>query len=211
MRGVIIGTGAWEGLAKESAAAASEMTGLEFTVVTRPFKEVAHPSWLKLWIPAVFPDAEGWLILDADMVMLRKWDPRELLRPGISAVNDRIHLPIVEKECRELGLEVDRYVNGGFLLFDAAGAEMLKAQQHRHPSYGRWLEQASINEAFQKAPAGMSTILPQHYNHVCNCFQVEARPSDYASSTIVHIVGLKGRLQRFRNCRELLLKTRTKS
>lgn len=205
LRGFIIGTGAWRGAARETAEAASANTGLPFTVIEEDWVGLCHPSWLKLWIPERYP-ADGWLVMDADIVPLRPWNPMAILERDAGAVHmarDRAGLEIVERECLAMGIpRPDLYCNAGMLLFAEGGRKVLEQAREEYPRGGRWIEQSLVNRHVQTS----RVLYPfaRCYNHVCSAWQVEADPDAFRFSVNVHVVGLKNNLARLGRVRKLL-------
>lgn len=207
IQGIMLGIGDWAGLAGETAARAAALTGVEFEVVTRPWMEVPHPSWLKLLAHLEFPHADGWLIMDADMVPLRQWNPRQLLETAggrLAQALDRPH-PAVVAECAEHGLNPANYVNGGLMLYGPQGAEVLELA-HRMPRVGRWMEQTVVNLARARMPE-RSGIIERAFNYVVG-------PEDLAKAGVLaaaagaitaHVVGARGNLPLVRACRAEIL------
>ena len=122
MIGVTIGIGAeWARLARATAQRMSAHTGLECRVIDSCTYGVAHPSWLKCHVHRIFPEADSFLLFDADILPLKEWDPHGLFeslgRPfcGVPEPNSNL---MVRDECEAWGLGYpDIYLNGGLLMY----------------------------------------------------------------------------------------------
>jgi lipopolysaccharide biosynthesis glycosyltransferase len=211
MLGVIIGTGPWKEIAEQTAARAEALTGVPFVTIAAPFREVAHPSWLKLWVHDFFEQEDSFILLDADTIPLKRWDPRGWLSrdPGaLWAARDR-DIPCVHAECRDHGLRPDHYINAGLLLFHRkGGARILEAARQYHPEKGRWLEQTGINIAVRDGTAtGRSRLrfLPRAINYVCKADDVLRDPSAHRHNITLHTVALGGDLEKFKAANEALI------
>jgi hypothetical protein len=200
----MLGIGAWAELARETSAAAEELSGVWFEVVTEAWREVPHPSWLKLWVAERFPKSDGWLVMDADMVPLRRWQPEKMLEESdgrLLIARDREH-PAVVAECREHRLRVEDYSNGGLMLFGRRGAAVLEHARQWFPRLGRWMEQTAVAKAAEEMESEVCRIR-REYNLVVGPEQVLRDPAAVARRAVTaHVVGLRGDLKRFRECRE---------
>lgn len=204
MKGVIIGTGSWKETARATAEQAARMTGLEFEVLDTPWVDVPHPSWLKLFV-AERVKATHWLIMDADMIPLKPWNPLELLGDyPLAMARDRL-IPSVVNECRKYGLRQDLYTNGGLMIFDKRGAEILAEAKKYLPAYGSWMEQTGVNAVCQHHLCRDKVrLIPQAYNRVCFAEDVIAKPQDFRHAVNVHVVALKNDLAKFARAKAAL-------
>ena len=152
MIGVTIGIGeGWTALARQAAQRMSWHTGLKCHVIetAADFPQVAHPSWLKCHIPEMFPEADSFLIFDADILPLREWDPHGLFEQigrAFCAVPEPNGNPDILAECRDWGLGFpDIYVNGGLILCGREHDYIWQRTWQHHPAGGRWAEQTALN------------------------------------------------------------------
>ena len=151
MIAVTIGIGdGWKQAATRAAARVQEMTELAVHIIDRNDFGAAHPAWLKLKIPEMFPAHDEFFYFDSDILMLRHWLAREMFeamgRPFM-AVPDVNSLPVL-RECQAFQLPFpDWYVNSGLFVFGREHRPVLDAAWARHPSYGTWLEQTALNRA----------------------------------------------------------------
>jgi hypothetical protein len=151
MIGVTIGTGEpWKAVAEVAAKRMTQMTGLECVVIDERFKPVCHPSWLKCHVIDHFKEQDSFLLFDADIIAIKKWNPQQLFeslgRP-FCAVPD-MRSDIVFEECNQLGIAFpDCYVNGGLTMFGREHKVIWENTWRRHPKCGRWLEQGALNLA----------------------------------------------------------------
>jgi hypothetical protein len=151
MIGVTIGTGEWKKQARDTAHRMEAMTGIPCFVIEEDAYNCAHPSWLKCHIHRIFPNADSFLVFDADILPLRGWEPDTLFEMSGRAfmgVPEPNASPAVLAECKAWGLGYpDTYLNGGLLLFGREHAPVWDRTWSRHPQGGAWMEQTALNRA----------------------------------------------------------------
>jgi lipopolysaccharide biosynthesis glycosyltransferase len=166
MIAVTLGVGpVWEDVARFSAARMAAMTGLRTEVVTEVPAGLAHPSWAKCSLLEMFPEEDGFLYFDADLVAMKPWQPELLWESygrGFCAVAEP-YGKAVDMECQSYGLNPGRYINAGLLLFGPAHAWIWERTLSRHPRFGSWYEQTALNVALQEEGPGPRR-LPAAYN-----------------------------------------------
>jgi hypothetical protein len=167
--GLTIGVGVFEGLASDMARRNAAVFGVDWEVVrVAPVVGVRewHPSWWKLWAFDLFPEAEGIMYLDADIVARSSW-PLEDLCGGFSAVRDLPYRRVHENECALYELDPACYINGGAWFCRREHAEVLERARAMGPNYGSWLEQTALNRALLDTPGALH-LLPQTFNHLAH-------------------------------------------
>jgi hypothetical protein len=192
MTGVCIGIGEGWGIAALRARWRMEqMTGLQCQLISWKFEDVSNPSWLKCHIHRFLPpETAPWLVFDADLLPMRPWNPAALYNSRFTAVRDQ-PTDMLRGECDAYGLDIDRYVNGGLLMFDASHAAIMEETWTRHPRYGRWLEQTSLNVSLKNKPV---TYLPETFNKLMRPDRedISAEALRDRPEVNVHLCGLGG-------------------
>ena len=166
MLAVTIGIGdGWDRAANTAAMLVRKFTGLPTAVISRDEIGAPHPSFLKLHIPAMFPDHAEFLYFDSDIIMRQHWSPEYIFadsgRPFI-AVPD-VRSDAVFQECNRFGLPFpDWYLNAGLLIFGREHAPILRSA-YDAGQVGSWLEQTGLNIALLKSRAEILR-LPRTFN-----------------------------------------------
>ena len=191
MLGVVIGIGSeWKKCAKRSAFLMHSNTGLECHVVSEwpNGRELANPSWLKLWLQDEFP-GQDLMIFDADMIAIQPWNPVEQLGTyDMAWVSDRG--PQSSAECLNRGLDPAKYGNGGLILI-RAGCRILQQSRKYYPDRSAWFEQTAVNLTVQSGHDFQVRLMPDLYNFlVRRRHHSKAVAGDYAQAYNLHFVGL---------------------
>lgn len=160
MLGITIGTGDWGPVAEAAAARMQEMTGCLTTIIRNDDSRFAHPSWNKLFLngPCFFFDADIWC--------MKRWNPQELLDryQRTLMLPERPHTAI-KTECQLYGIPLDSYYNAGLIIMTGNEGPLFENAFSRHPTYGRWLEQTSLNRSVVELKWQVQP-LPDAYNRM---------------------------------------------
>jgi len=169
------------------------MTGLECRVITDVFCGAYHPSWQKAKLIDHFPNVDSFLVFDADLICLRRWNPDvlfETLGRPFCAVPDR-RTDGVYEECAELSIAFpDIYVNGGMTMFGREHKPVWDEVWKRHPKCGRFLEQGALNLALLDLDIQVCR-LPKRYNVVTHRGQITQSELDALGAINLHATNLK--------------------
>lgn len=185
MIGVTIGIGEkWAKLAHATARRMAHTTGLQCHVIEADEFACAHPSWLKCHIHRIFPEEDSFLLFDADILPLRKWNPeglfRSLRRPFLAVPEPNAN-PHLIQECADWQLGFpDVYINGGLLIYGREHGFVWDRVWSMHPNGGRWLEQTALNRALADECVELCR-LPRHFNLMAQHGQIK---SIYCRSTL---------------------------
>lgn len=205
MIGVTIGKGEWREVAHWAANRMEYTTGVRCYVVGDAMGiEAAHPSWLKCWIPTLvermgLKNAEGnkpdsFLMFDADVVGLRKWDPQGLFRllDRPFCVVPEPDVPLIEGETSKYDLpHPDWYVNGGFAIFGREHQHVWDSVWAKHPEYGSWWEQTALNKVIQEKRVHVCR-LPRWFNSLAYGGQYNTAHSGVGEPRVInmHLAGV---------------------
>lgn len=169
MIGVMLGLGSYRNTARLSASRAEHMTGLEFTVIEQPprgFPAHEFPGYVKL---ALFDlvDADRVLYLDADTVVLRRWD--------LAALSDRDEFICVRDQfidlypASDVGIPRSRYFNSGMFIANRESHEQLFDHASRLWRSGTssppTMDQSALNYAVQALRVPVH-FLPEEFNYL---------------------------------------------
>lgn len=183
------------------------MTGVECTVWFEwqdARREIlSNPSWMKCHIIEEFGVlAAPFLVFDADILPMRPWNPEALYRGRFTGVAEAPNT-MIRQECNAYGMRQDRYINGGLLMFDASHRSIWDETWSRHPHYGRWLEQTSLNKSLDGKAV---TLLPHAFNTLLQQEGEDLTPEGLKARPEVnlHMCGLRGDIDRLLRVQEEL-------
>ena len=202
--GVIIGTGPWRDEARITADLAQSNTGIPFVVLDQLIEGPSHPSWMKCWVPELV-DSDLTILMDADVIPLRKFDPVALLGDrDFVAAHDTKH-PCVSRVCEPHNLDPDAYVNGGLFIFNRRGADVLREARklHDHWDHPFW-EQTPVNIAMSLVQLKKGWI-PRVYNQCQEIDHLEKELSRWIHCVNLHALSLRNDIGRFQNLRRNIL------
>lgn len=189
MLAVTIGIGDdWQKLAEFAADRMRKMTGLRVVVAKESSETLVHPAWLKCSIMRQFPEVEAFMIFDADMICLRKWEPLQIynaMRGAFCVVAEPLTAPVAT-ETENYGVKPGCYFNSGLIICGHQHQPIFDDALTRYPVCGSWIEQTSLNiSAFAK---GEVTLIPEKFNtlaHRGNYYRVNQ------STVNAHFCGVK--------------------
>jgi lipopolysaccharide biosynthesis glycosyltransferase len=166
MIGVTVGVGPYEKTAFLAAARARDMTGLNITVLDEGMlrnSSLNDPYVARLAIFNVV-DADCVMYFDADIVMLKPWNPRSWEdAPSFVAVRDQF----IDRYGGDADLSSETYVNSGFFIAQRRSHAALLAE-----AYDLWLQngselamgdQTALNAALSAKSVPIE-LLPEEYN-----------------------------------------------
>ena len=121
MIAVTIGCGERYGpLAELTASRVRAMTGLETRILGIDAMRrwnVPKPHYLKMRLFREFPEADSILYFDADLIYLRRWDPRVFEgRKEIACVGDLPNSGLILQDADVTGVPIREYFNSGFFI-----------------------------------------------------------------------------------------------
>jgi hypothetical protein len=164
---VTIGTGALERMAQLAAREVRALTGLETVVLGQrelSASGFAYPTLLKFRL-FDFVNAEHLMYFDADMVCLRRWDPKQYFgRREIVAVRDRM-FDTIRNEASTWDVPVEDYFNAGFFIASAIHhREWLRLAEAILPTRPTaMLDQTVLNAARQQLSIPLH-LIDRRYN-----------------------------------------------
>lgn len=209
--GVCFGVGdGWQEAARWAAARMERVTGFECVTIGAPppgfTGAVRHPSWWKCKVFDFVPaDVDAVMIFDADVIAI---GAATLEGSSLAAdIHEAAELATiwgaldadnrgVRSECACYQLDMENYVNCGFLVVRREGGrEILERAWGRGPNYGAWMEQTAINK--EREAEGVTA----HWSRGWMRFLPASRgPYDWREvnrppAALVHVTGLGSQLK----------------
>jgi hypothetical protein len=189
-------TPSYEKVGREMIRRVKKFTGHEVKVIECPDSD---GFWQKLNLDK-HAGRRRLIFMDADLWPLRKWNPEEVhLGDCIQGCWDHATLnphAFPHTDCHKHGLQWDRYLNTGLLMWDNRNSdhrEIFKVarQSWKEKAAGRkqysdWTDQAHLNFGIQQSRLPVQ-LLPESYN--CYLFGIAHGQRPYIPREIINLHG----------------------